>query len=309
MSPLPLVASVTERRLGIELEVAVPIVGRGETRDVQALLADILTHEGIPAIARPYSHEPLPEGRQVAVEHDCSLRGEAIYQGIQWAQIEIKTRPLTYREAEQLLPPVLEIVNYLGARITKSCGFHVHHDFPEVVEQPWVLRNLMHLWWRYHPVSYGLVAPSRRDNSYCRTPTSDEATRFDKCKTYEQVCKCLAQCDRHSGLNVTNLARGGRMTVEWRVHAGTTDWQKVSAWLLATQRWVEHAVARSCQFHQQPITNTRAGLNSLLIVTGLKPNSRIYSKVDREIRQAGRYLLKRWKHFNQETGDDQDDDQ
>jgi len=34
----------------------------------------------------------------------------------------------------------------------------------------------------------------------------------------------------------------------------------------------------------------------------LKGNSRIYSPVDKELRQVGRYLLRRWKHFNAQDG-------
>jgi len=54
------------------------------------------------------------------------------------------------------------------------------------------------------------------------------------------------------------------------------------------------------------MANTRAGLNALLVTTGLKPNSRIYCKVDKELRMVGRYLLRRWRHFRaqQEGGAD-----
>ncbi len=39
-------------------------------------------------------------------------------------------------------------------------------------------------------------------------------------------------------------------------------------------------------------------MNALLVTTGLKSNSRIYSKVDKELRQVGKFLLRRWKAFN-----------
>ena len=88
------------------------------------------------------------------------------------------------------------------------------------------------------------------------------------------------------------------MTVEWRIHGGTTDWDKIKAWVLATQRWTEHAVARSCHFKPEPVKNSREGLNALLVTTGLKSNSRIYCKVNKELRQVGKFLLGRWKAFN-----------
>lgn len=210
---------------------------------------------------------------------------------------------MVFSETERILRPALDIIRYVGARITPSCGFHVHHDLPEVVERPQVVRNLQHCFWRYHRVIYGLVAPSRRSNAFCRPPLLEEATRFDECRTFDQLSQRLTRSDRYAGLNLTNLRDSSRRTVEWRVHQGTTDWAKVRAWVLATQRWTEHAVARSCQFHSEPIPNTQAGLNALLITTGLRANSRIYQKVDQELRAVGRYLLRRWKHFSSQQED------
>ncbi|NLF78755.1 MAG: hypothetical protein GX573_23935 [Chloroflexi bacterium] len=299
-------AAITDRRLGLEIECVVPVVGRGETRDVQELLVHLFRNQGMTAMARPYCHSAVPSGVDLCIEHDSSLRGEQRYSGIVWGQIEVKTRPAGFRELEQLLPPALNIIRYVGARITPSCGLHVHHDLPEAVEYPWIVRNLMHFWWRFHKVIYGLVAPSRASNSFCRPPRSEDATLFDNCRTYEQLCHRLTRCDRYAALNLTNLSDANRRTIEWRIHSGTTDWIKVKNWVLATQRWTEHAISRSCQYKAEPMANTRAGLNALLVTTGLKPNSRIYCKVDKELRMVGRYLLRRWRHFRaqQEGGAD-----
>jgi Putative amidoligase enzyme len=187
----------------------------------------------------------------------------------------------------------------LGARVNASCGLHVHHHLSEAEERPQVVRNLQHLWWRFHPVLYGLVSPSRVSNTYCRPPQRDEAIMFDRCGSYGSLCSKLNRVDRYNGLNLTNLANRDRMTVEWRTHSGTTEWSKIRSWVLATQRWVEHAVKRSCQYKPEPVANTRAGLNALLVTTGLKSNSRIYRKVDKDLREVGKYLLRRWKHFNE----------
>ncbi len=121
---------------------------------------------------------------------------------------------------------------------------------------------------------------------------------FDSTGSYEALCCKLNRVDRYAGLNVANLNYDHRMTVEWRIHGGTTDWEKIKAWVLATQRWTEHAIARSCHYKPQPIPNTLAGLNALLVTTGLKSNSRIYNKVQKELREVGRFLVRRWKHFN-----------
>jgi len=286
------------RKIGIEIECVVPIIGSGDNSDVQNLLASVLTNHGIPSVARSYTHRDVPSGCKMAIEHDVSLRDESKYAGLRWSKIEAKTMPMTWGEIEETLPQALEIIRYCGARVNYSCGLHVHHHLPEVMEQPQVVRSLQHLWWRFHKVMYGLVPPSRISNTYCHPPQRADATQYDSCRTYGKLSELVNRVSRYNGLNLVNLANRDRLTVEWRLHAGTTDWGKIRAWVLATQRWVEHAVARSCHYKPDPMPNTQAGLNNLLVTTGLKPNSRIYNKVDKDLRQVGRFLLKRWQHFN-----------
>ena len=284
--------------MGIEIEFVAPIIGRGSNRDVQELLSQVLSNHGIQACSRGYTQQPLPHGYQLAVEHDASLRDESKYRGLSWSKLEVKTSPMLWDEVERVLPEALEIIQYVGARINASCGLHVHHHFPEAEYSPQVVRNLQHLWWRFHQVMYGVVAPSRHSHMYCRPPRADEAKIFDRCTSYRSLCQRMLMVERYHGLNLTNLANHDRMTVEWRIHGGTTDWGKIRPWVLATQRWVEHSVKRSCHFKPDPVANTQAGLNALLVTTGLKSNSRIYRKVDKDLREVGKYLLQRWKHFN-----------
>ncbi len=291
-------SKITNRLIGIEIECVVPIIGSGENSDVQRLLAQVLTNQGIRSIARSYTQQAVPSGCKLAVEHDMSLRDESKYAGLRWSKIEVKTVPMAWREVEEVLPQALEIICYCGARVNYSCGLHVHHHLPEVVERPEVVRSLQHLWWRFHKVMYGVVAQSRQANTYCHAPQQADATQYDDCRSYARLCGALRQVNRFNGLNLTNLASENRRTVEWRLHSGTVDWEKIRAWVLATQRWTEHAVSRNCHYKPDPMPNTQAGLNALLVTTGLKGNSRIYNKIDKELRDVGKYLLKRWKHFN-----------
>ncbi len=287
-----------QRKMGIEIEVVLPIIGTGDNRDVQNLLASVLTNHGIEAISRSYTQQPVPSRCKMAVEHDMSLQDESKYAGLRWSKIEAKTMAMTWTQVEETLPQALEIIRYCGARVNYSCGLHVHHHFPEVVERPQVVRSLQHLWWRFHKVIYGVLPPSRQTNTYCKPPMQADATQYDDCTSYARLCGLLSRTSRFQGLNLINLPNRQRMTVEWRLHAGTTDWQKIKAWILATQRWTEHAVARNCHYKPEPMGNTQAGLNALLVTTGLKGNSRIYNKIDKELRDVGKYLLRRWKHFN-----------
>ena len=103
------------RRIGCEYEMTIPLIGTGSGHDVQQTLANVLTANGIRAIARPYDHTLLPRNTDVAVEYDSSVRGESQYAGITWTLFFCNTivpqilwiRPLRRKES------VLVIVSLL----------------------------------------------------------------------------------------------------------------------------------------------------------------------------------------------------
>ncbi|MFQ5501993.1 MAG: amidoligase family protein, partial [Phycisphaerae bacterium] len=139
-------SKITNRLIGIEIECVLPIIGAGENSDVQRLLAEVLTHQGIRSVARGYTQRPVPSGCRLAIEHDTSLQDESKYSGLRWSKIEAKTMPMTWTQVAEVLPQALEIIRYCGARVNHSCGLHVHHHLPEAMERPQVVRSLQHLW-------------------------------------------------------------------------------------------------------------------------------------------------------------------
>jgi hypothetical protein len=126
--------------------MTLPLVGNGDGGDVQRTLANVLTANGIPAIARSYSSDPVPAGMDVAVEHDSSIQGETRYHGIAWFSVEIKTRILDgIEDWEGVVPKMLDIARYMGARVNQSTGHHVHLSLPEVIERPKAILSLTSL--------------------------------------------------------------------------------------------------------------------------------------------------------------------
>lgn len=83
------------RRLGVEFEMVIPQIGGGVSADVREVIAQVLTANGVPAVARGYSHRPIPHGADVCVEYDSSVRGESRFRGISWVSVEVKTRILS----------------------------------------------------------------------------------------------------------------------------------------------------------------------------------------------------------------------
>lgn len=286
------------RWIGVEYEMTLPLVGSGAGPDIQRVLAEVLTANGLRAIARGYSHSPIPPGIDLAVEYDSSVHGESKYDGIRWFSVELKTRILNgIDDWERIIPKALDICQYLGARVNQSCGHHVHLAIPEVNADPSVIRSLYNLVRRIEPVIYGLVAPSRSTSGYCR-PISDPATLLHNCESFDQFRVALRHWTRYLGLNLTHLFSESGPRVEFRWHQGTLDPQKARHWLRFLLQLVEHAVTRNCQATEKQLPNDRTGIERLLISTGLKVNSRIYSRVCPELRTTGQYLLSRWKQFN-----------
>jgi hypothetical protein len=285
------------RRIGTEYEMTLPLVGRGTGDDVQRVLADVLSANGIRAMVRGYDHTLLPPGIDVAVEYDSSVQGESRYQGITWLPVEIKTRILNgIDDWEAIVPKTLEIARYLGARVNASTGHHLHLSFDEFKDRTRVVRSLWNLLHRFEPIIFGFIAPSRRHNRHCR-PFPPVSKMLHGANSAQSLRRVLSQFDRYTALNLTHIFDEAPR-IEFRHHHGTLDANKARHWLRFCVQLVQHAVTRTCQATPYPLTNDRKGLEKLLVTCGFKVNTRVYCKVAPELRQTGRYLLQRWKQFN-----------
>ena len=82
-----------QRKMGIEIECVLPIIGRGGNENVQSLLAQVLSDHGVRACSRTCTHRSLPRDCRLAIEHDTFIRDEIRYRGLSWSKIEVKTVP------------------------------------------------------------------------------------------------------------------------------------------------------------------------------------------------------------------------
>ncbi len=291
------------RKLGCEYEFSIPVVGRGESYAAQETIAQVLTANGLPAISRGYSHSPISPPYVLAVENDSSVCGEDRYRGVSYAPIELKTKILAgIDEWESIVPKALEICAYLGGRAVQTAGHHVHMSFPEAQEKPSVIRSLYNLMHRFEPVIIdGLLAPSRRQNGYCRR-LEDRSRLLHSCHSLSSYQRELSNWDRRYGLNLTHIWEQNPH-LEFRYHQATLNPDKARHWLRFCLQMVQHAVTRSCQAANEQVPCTRQGLEKLLITCGFKSNSGIYNKVSAELRETGRYLLlDRFRKFVSEAG-------
>ena len=297
----PLVAELNyDRRIGVEHEAAVALIGSGGRREVQETVANVLTANEIKAKARGYMHAPVPYGFDVTVEYDASVQGESRYQGITWHSLELKSKILNgLYDWESIIPKALTIINYLGGKINPTTGYHVHLDFPEAVENPRKIRSLFNLIHRFEPLIYSLVAPSRRQNRYVRPIRAEASRKLHHCRTLRCFRMALADGSREDGLNLTHVF-DTIPRIEFRWHHGTLDPEKARHWLRFLNRLLEHSVTRNCQAAKRQVKPSMPAFDNFLMTIGFRSNSGIYTKVAPELRETGKYLRRRFKHFNRD---------
>jgi len=284
------------RPIGCEYEVYLPRLGATSNAQVQKTLSDILTANGLPSVSREYCHAPIPAGIDFAVEYDSSIRGTFRFRDVAYVSVEVKTRILRdYAEWERLVPKALAILQEMGARVNQSCGHHLHIGVPEIADDPRRIRSIYNLFWRFEPTVFGLVSPSRRNCRYASAMPAGPQ-RLAGCRTRAAFQRALAGWERYHGLNLTHLFNGSPR-IELRYHQGTINAEKARHWLRFCLQMVEHAVRRNCRNAAQ-LANSRESIEKMLIACGFKPNNGIYHQVCPELRQTGKYLLGRWKHFN-----------
>lgn len=285
------------RRIGTEFEFVLPQMGTGTGDDVRRTLAEVLTANGLPTVARRYSHQPVPANADLAVESDASVDGQRRYTGIRWQSVELKTRILHgIDDWERIVPKALEICQYLGGRVNISTGHHVHIAMPEVRHRVAKVRSLYNTLHRYEPIIYGLVAPSRRTGSYA-SPMLDRPGLLNDCGSLGSISRALSRHPRTSGFNPIHLFDSSPRW-ESRYHGGTLDAEKARHWLRLMLRLTDHACNRTCKASKIQLPNDRESLDKMLVTIGLKVNSRVYATVSPELRETGRYLLSRWKKLN-----------
>ena len=294
----PLIAELNmNRRLGVEHEMAVPLVGSGGGREVQETIAHVLTSNGLRAKARGYTNAPVPNGYDLAIEADSSVRGEQRFGGVSWHSVELKTRILNgISDWESIVPKALEIAKYMGARVNRSCGYHLTIDFPEAIDKPTKIRSLFNLIHASEPFIYAILPPSRRSNGYARPIPPERLRMLHGCRTLRSFERALANWERNRGLNLTHLFSPSPR-IEFRYHSGSLDAVKCRHWLRLINRLVEHSITRNCQASNRSVTPTVAEFDNWLMTIGLRSHSGIYRKISPELRETAKYIRRRFKKF------------
>lgn len=216
------------RTFGVEIEMSASV---GRER-LATILRTALESVGHSVRVGDYSHATDANNTTMwMVESDGSLRSTSPDHPY---TMEVKTPVLKGVEGLKALKIATSVLSSVG-HINKSCGLHVHHFIHEN-ERGQHLRNLCNAWIENERHFMKCLPPSRHSNGYCKqwrgkpSITATEDIRY-------YIARNLG---RKYTLNLTSLYQRG--TVEFRMHSGTYEFEKISNWLIATQRFIIKAM-------------------------------------------------------------------
>ncbi|WP_028842937.1 amidoligase family protein [Thermodesulfovibrio yellowstonii] len=243
-------------------------------------LANKLQENGIPAFETGYSHQIRNCSWRVG--DDGSVRNNMSSDERQnFQSLELTSSKLFSVEGFREIRKVCSIWAEVGGAVNKSCGFHVHVDAWNLKRKD--LKKLIMLWTRIEEVVQYLVSPSRRDNQYCRLVRN-------KPEEVASLLVSLSLPDRYMSLNLK--AFRDHKTVEFRIHQGTMNPDKIVNWVIFCLKTVEAAKkgVKHTDFSDVPT------IEEVLDKIGITENAIPV------IRGARNYFIERYNYFrNAET--------
>lgn len=216
------------RLFGVEIEAY-------NLLDRQSLIHE-LRHQEITCEPVRYSHNTSGAWK---IMNDSSISGLGSF--------ELVSPPLKGEEGLQQLRIVMEVLQGVGAKVNKSCGFHVHWDCRDATGSH--LKNILGFYAKFEPVIDLLVPPSRRTNTYCGTTRRNGG--LDWINSLNSPTARGVACQFSGGDNPRNSTRYCKVnlnsyltygTVEFRQFQGTLNFQKAFAWIVFTQCIVERGI-------------------------------------------------------------------
>jgi hypothetical protein len=188
-----------------------------------------LNEAGIDCEVEGYTHRTTPHWKLVT---DNSIRGSRTFELVS---------PILKGEAGLTeLMKVCNILNRCGAKVNKSCGTHVHLNASEFSLEQW--KRIYINYGRLEKVIDGFMPESRRanNNTYCKGFSS--VNNFDrqiKNAADLRSIENLLLNSRYWKVNPQSYSR--HRTCEFRQHAGTIDFVKISSWIRFLSNLVDYS--------------------------------------------------------------------
>lgn len=196
-------------------------------------------------------------------------------------RIEIVSPVLRGQAGLSILKVVCDVANQHG-KINRSCGLHVHHGIDNWDH----ITAVSHAYSQFQNVIYRGLPPSRTTGRFAQKwPDGPIQTQISHAKRY-----------RYTGLNLCSFAL--RKTIEFRCAGGSTEFEKISNWVLFTQGLVEAAIAgkdRPTSDIDGLVKFVAAGTDDYQSIRGKKPAPRQIAQELNSMIEAACYTRKELK--------------
>ena len=221
---LPVLDYTFNRRFGIEIEAY------NCRMDV---LVDALREEGIQVSAENYNHTTRNHWKLVT---DSSLSGNNTF--------ELVSPVLEGQNGLKELKEVCWVLDACGVKVNASCGLHIHFDAANFSLQTW--KNIAISYKHIELVIDKFMPESRRNNNYCRCLRNITEQKINNAQSIDNLQQVAFENTRYFKVNPQSYSR--HKTIEFRQHAGSINYDKISNWVLFLNGLVTFA-------QQQPIAS------------------------------------------------------
>lgn len=243
ITSLPVINYTFNRHFGIEIEAY------NCTRE---RLARELREAGINVAVEGYNHITSAHWKLVT---DGSLCGNDTF--------ELVSPILEGESGLRELEKVCWVLDFCNVKVNESCGLHVHMDAADFTMNTW--KNLALSYKNIESVINAFMPAGRRDNYYCKSLSGISERRILQASTLNDLRAAFGN-DRYHKVNLEAYAR--HRTIEFRQHSGSTNFTKMSNWILFLGRMIT--------FAQQAKVETGTTLQNLPFLTD---DQKIYFKL------------------------------
>lgn len=204
----PTIDYTFNRRFGVEIEAY---------NCQMNVLVDALREEGIQVSAESYNHTTRNHWKLVT---DSSLSGNYTF--------ELVSPVLEGEVGLQEIKKVCWVLDACGVKVNASCGLHIHFDAANFSLQTW--KNIAISYKHIESVIDKFMPESRRNNRYCRSLREITEQNINNAQSIIALQEIAFENTRYFKVNPQSYSR--HKTIEFRQHAGSINYDKISNWVL-----------------------------------------------------------------------------
>lgn len=196
-------------------------------------LIDASRSNGLQVRSEDYNH--ADNNYYYKIVSDASLDGENSQ--------EVVSPILQGNNGLSSLEKICTALALINARVNRSCGLHVHIGAASMSDAHYcrLVRNYQKL-----EMAIDTFMPESRRGNNSRWCHSFSGIDFSRCTTKRSIYEAM-NGDRYYKVNA--VAYSCHRTIEFRQHSGTTDYQKISNWVMFLAKLVEYSYKNELASH------------------------------------------------------------